>query len=80
MNQKITVIDQHPLGVLVAFQARRNLADLFQLMGDLVRDRLDLARVRAGADDKIIGKGCGFANVQNDDIARLLRFGRMNRG
>src|ERR1700758_5133378 len=47
VDQEIAVIHQHPFGVLVAFDACRVLALLFQRLLDLIRDRLDLPGVRS---------------------------------
>ena len=56
MHQKITVVHQHPFGLVVAFHADRKFSLVLELQPDLVGDGLDLARVGARAHHKIIGE------------------------
>lgn len=75
VDEVISVIDQHPLGVLVAFHARWILASRLELQLDLVGDGLDLTGVRAAANHEIVGERGHFAQVEYGDIASLFGFG-----
>ena len=63
VNQEVAVIEQHPFGVLVAFDALWALAQFAELRFDLVGDRLDLPGVRAATDDEKVGEGSDFAKI-----------------
>jgi hypothetical protein len=65
VNDEIAVIHENPFSGVVAFDAVRQLAGLFQLFFDLVGDRVRLSWIRGGADDEEIGKRSDFAEVQN---------------
>lgn len=75
MDDEISVVDQDPFGVVVAFKARREFALAFQALRDLIGNRLDLPRVGAGADQEVIGEGSCFADIEHDNVPRLLGFG-----
>jgi len=72
VDEKVAVIAQHPFTLFVALDTRRKLSAPFQLLADFVGDGLILARVRACADDKIVGKTGDAREVQNLDIGSLF--------
>lgn len=80
MDHQVAVVDQHPFGVLVTFQAGGIFAVLFEGFRDLVADGLDLACVRAGGDDEVVGEGGGVPDVQYCNVTSLLRFSGLYRG
>ena len=76
MHQQVAVVGQHPLGLVVAFQAVGQFARLLlQLNADLVADRLDLFGVGSGANHEVIGERGDARQVQNLDVGGLLGFG-----
>jgi hypothetical protein len=80
VNDEIRVVHQDPLGLLVAFEADGQFAALFQPLGDFVRNRLNLPRVRARADDKVIGERGDSAQIEDFDVLRFAGIGGANRG
>ena len=80
VDQAISVVDQHPLGVLVSFHVERLLARGFEPNIDFVCDGLNLARVGAAANDKVIGEGEHLTHIQGDDVAGLFGFRGADRG
>lgn len=79
MHEKIGVIEQNPLALIVSLNARRELAVLLQLQADLVRDGLILARTRARANYEMVGEAGDSGEVQNREIRRFLCLRRANR-
>ena len=75
MDQIIPVIEQNPLGILIALDAIRVLAKLFELDLDFVRNRLNLPGVSATGDHEKVGKSGDFAEVENPDILGLFCLG-----
>lgn len=63
MDNEVPVIQQDPFGGVIALSADRQLAHLLQLLGNLVRYRVRLTRVRYGANDEKICEGSNFAKV-----------------
>jgi hypothetical protein len=80
MDDKIAVIQEDPLGDIVAFHAERKLAHFLQLLGYFVRDRVPLARVRHGADDKKLCEGSNFAKIKDAKIVGFFRFSGASGG
>jgi hypothetical protein len=74
MHDEIAVIHQNPFGVLITLDTDRFLPVLLQLLGDGVADRLDLALVRAGRDNEVVGERGYFPKVQYLDIGSFLGF------
>jgi len=72
MHQKVAVVHENPLGILVTLDAQRALADINEVLPDGIADGLDLAGVRSVADDETVGEGCDLAEVQNADILSFL--------
>ena len=56
MHDEIEVIEQHPLGPVVALDVGRLDAVLGQRIDDAVRDGANLTRVGAGANQKEVGE------------------------
>jgi hypothetical protein len=79
VDEEVAVIAQHPFALLVAFDARWKFAPPFQLLADFVGNGLILARVRPGADDKIVGETGYAGEVQNPDVGGLFLLGGPNR-
>ena len=75
MDQEIAVIGQNPLGLVVAFDAERQFAGLFQSQPHFVGDGLHVARVGARADHEVIGESGDAGQVQNADIGGFFGFG-----
>jgi hypothetical protein len=73
VHDKIAVILENPLGVLVAFNADGQLAAVFHLEVDLVTDCLVLASIGAGADQEVIGEGGDLSEVEDDNVLSLFR-------
>ena len=80
MHQKIAVIAQDPLALLVAFDAVRPFAALAQLSFDLIGDGLVLARIGAGTDHEVVGEGGDFSEVKHADAGCLFFLRGPNRG
>jgi hypothetical protein len=80
VNQVVAVIDQHPLGVFVSFDAVRVLALLLEHRLDLIGDCLDLAGVGARTKYKMVGETGDVAQIEYDDVAGLLGFRSFNGG
>ena len=78
MDQVVAVIDQDPVGVLVAFDAQRIFAALFQLEPDLIADGLNLAGIGSRADNKEIGESSDLTEVQNPYVESFFGSGRLS--
>jgi hypothetical protein len=63
MDDEVTVIQQDPFGGVIALETDRKLAHLLQLLGNLIRYRLRLARVRYGTNNEEIREGSYFPKV-----------------
>jgi hypothetical protein len=72
MHQEIAVIAQHPFALFVSLNAGWQFAPLLQLKVDFVGHGLSLARVRARADNKIIGEAGDAGEVKNSDARGLF--------
>ena len=57
VHNKVPVIHQNPVGLIVAFHTYRQLACIFQLFMNLIADRVSLPRIRGSADYEVVGKG-----------------------
>jgi hypothetical protein len=68
MHQKIAVVHQDPLGVLVALDAEGPLADLNEVFPNGIADRLNLAGVRSVTNDETVGEGSDLAKVENTNV------------
>ncbi len=56
MHHEIDVIEQHPFSLAIAFNVRRPLTGFLQSQLDFVGDGLNLPRIGAAADHKVIGE------------------------
>lgn len=56
MDQKITVVGQHPFRLVIALDAERQLARLFEPELHFVTDGLNLARIVPRADDEVVSE------------------------
>lgn len=80
MQDKVHIVQKHPLCLGVAFYAVRPLARFGHLLLHVISNRLYLARVGAGTDDKIISEcSTAFVHLQDDDIVTLFAFNGPNR-
>jgi hypoxanthine phosphoribosyltransferase len=75
VDQKIAVVTQNPVGLLVAFDAEGQFAALLQAHADLIADGLDVALVGPRADHEMIGERGDAGQIENADISGFLRFG-----
>src|SRR5262249_28582805 len=75
MHQVIAEIHQHPLGIRESLDTHRIFTGLLQLLADLLANRLNLTRIRSGADDEEIGERSHLAQVEYPDVDGFLRFG-----
>ena len=60
MDDKVHVVEQHPLRLFVAFFVGHAQPDLFQALVDRVGNRLDLPRIGPAAHHKVIGECPGI--------------------
>lgn len=72
MYNHIAAIEQHPSTGGAAFISAAWSVQGVQLLFDRIGDRLYLAGIPTGADDKVIRNHREFTNVERDDIGRLL--------
>ena len=72
MNQKIAVVAENPLALIVAFNAVGDFAALFQVEMYGVGDGLVLPGVGSAADDKVVSEGGNGGQVEHQNILRLL--------
>ena len=76
MHQKIAVVEQHPFGLFVAFQADWQLTNLvLEIEPHLVRYGLDLPLVGAGGDDEVVRERRDTPQIEHLDIGSFLGFG-----
>lgn len=76
MHEEITVIEQNPLALVVAFDASGKVTKLLQLEADFVRDGLVLPRTCARADDEMVGEAGNASQIQNRDVSGFFRLCR----
>ena len=74
MNQEVTVIEQHPLGLTISFDAQREFTALLQLQPNLVANSLNLLRIGAGAKDEVVGERSDASEIQNFYVGRFFGF------
>jgi hypothetical protein len=80
VQDEVHVIQQHPLGLRIAFHAVRPLACFGQGFLHVIGNRLYLARVGAGAYDKIVSKSsAALVHFKDDDIFTLFAFNGLHR-
>ncbi len=73
MDYEIHIVEQDPLGLVVALNARRPHALIAKRLLHIVSDSLYLARICSGTNHKVIGKGAGvLVHFQNSQIFALF--------
>jgi hypothetical protein len=72
VDQKIGVIAQNPLALVIPFDAVRSLATGAELTLNLVGNRLVLFCIGTGTDHKVVSKGSDPCQVENPNIGRLF--------
>ena len=78
MNHEVNVVQQYPVGLVVALDVGRADSGLSESLLYLIRDGLNLPRVATRADDKIIGeRPGGLVHFQDGDVFGLFGFGRV---
>ena len=76
MNDEVHIVQQHPVGLLIALDRSGTDSSLPESLLYLIRDGLNLPRVATGADNKEIGKRSGgLIHLQYGDFVGLLGFG-----
>jgi hypothetical protein len=73
VNEKIAVVHQYPLGVLVSLDAGRALANVDQPFPDRVADGLYLPGVCSVTNDKEVGERRDLTKIQNANIVSFFR-------
>jgi len=56
------------------------LADFLEFLLNLVGDRLDLPRIRAGANDESVREGGDVPHIQDGDLSGLFRLSSVDSG
>ena len=80
MQDKVDVIQQHPLGLVVAFYAVGALAGFGELLLHFVGNGLDLAGVGPGTNYEIVGECTAVpVHLQNGDIFAFFAFNSLDR-
>ena len=74
MHDEIEVVDQNPLGSVVAFQVRGLGALGGQRLHHGIGDRAGLPRIRPRANEKEVGEAAGLAEIEDHELTRLLVF------
>ena len=73
MNHEVNVIQQHPLGLVIALDMSGTDSGLPESLLYLIRDGLNLPRVATRADNEVIGKCPGsLIHLQDGDVLGFL--------
>ncbi len=72
VNDNVAIIEQEPAGIQRPLVVMRQDTLFFQAQPDIFKDSADLPLAVTGADNKIVRKTAPLADVQQNDIARLL--------
>ena len=72
VNDKIAVIEQNPLSVVVSLNAYGKFTCVLDLQVDFVGNCLILTDVRARTDDEVVGETRDFTQVQNNNVLGLF--------
>ena len=76
MNHEVNVVQQYPVGLVVALDVGRADSGLSESLLYLIRDGLNLPRVATRADNEVIGEcSGGLIHLQNGDFLGLFGFG-----
>jgi hypothetical protein len=65
MHDEIAVVHQDPLSRIVAFHIGGKLAQLLELLSNLIRDGMSLPWVGNRADDEKVGKRSNFPQIEH---------------
>lgn len=79
MDDDVVEVEQQPAGVDITFAVVGQHALFLQSVPDLVIDGGKLPLGLAAAQYEIVGKAADLADVQQNNIARLLVGGSLNR-
>jgi len=80
VNHEVNIVQQYPVGLVIAFDVGRTDSGLPESLLYLIRDGLNLSGVATRADDKVISKRSGgLIHLQNGDVFGLLGFGGLYR-
>ena len=80
MNHKVHVVQQHPVGLVIALDMGGADSGLSESLLYLIRDGLNLSGVATRADDKVISeRPGGLIHLQDGDVFGLFGFGRLYR-
>ena len=71
VDDQVAVVEQHPLGAVVALDVQRTHPLAAQPLLDRVGDRLHLALAGAAADQEVVGEVAHLLEVQDLEIDRL---------
>ena len=74
MDDDIAIVQENPVGAVVALHLLRNEACLMQLLLYVVHHGLYLVLIGTAGNQKIIGQNGNFRNINDTDIARFLVF------
>ncbi len=80
MNDKVPVVHQYPVAIPIALDAKRTDSFGSQVPLNRIRDRLNLPRVSAATEHKLVGKRADGLNIKNDDIFSFACLRRVDRG
>jgi hypothetical protein len=80
VDNEVEVIDKHPFGALIALEVRRAHVFGFERLFDGIGNGMDLPRVRAGANQKVVGERASLPEVEHDKVGRLFVARRRDRG
>ena len=72
VDHEVHVVNEHPLGLVVAFDVRGAEASAFETEFDFVGNGLNLARVGTAAQNEIVGEGSG--TLLHFENGKLLGF------
>jgi hypothetical protein len=72
VHDEVAIVLENPFGILVALDADRHLAAIFQFEVDLVADGLVLAAAGACTNQKEIGEGGDLSKIEDDDVVGFL--------
>ena len=76
MDQQVAVVGQHPLGLVITFDADRQLARLlFELEPNLIADGLNLTLVVPGTNDEEVGERSNTRQIEDFDVGGFLGLG-----
>ena len=73
MDHQIAVVEQDPAPVAFALLTQRALVEIvFQVVVNVLDQRLDVAARRTGCDQEEIGENDQFGDIEQDEVEALL--------